>query len=119
VSTIHFAARMAEIRKRFATKLAAKIAESESIFVDLTGESGAEALKTLYQRNHDMAGIAPTIGFSETGEAARTLDAILLGPYRAGRALTTGELARVRRALDALRAAAQADLKSIEAECLP
>jgi hypothetical protein len=110
---------MAEIRKRFAVKLAAKIEETESILADLAGASALEAAKATYQRFHEMAGIAPTIGFVETGNAARALDAILIGPYRAGRALTPDELIKVRAGLETLRAAAGAEMKSLAAECLP
>jgi len=121
VSNDRLAARIAEIRKRFAAKLTAKIAETDAALADLA-ESGGKAVETVkatYQRFHEMAGIAPTIGLSETGKAARALDAILIDPYRAGRGLTPDETAKVREGLDALRTAARADMKAIDAEYLP
>lgn len=109
---------MAEIRRRFANKLAAKLADIEFALGDLSGAGGIEAVKVYYQRFHEMAGIAPTVGFPETGKAARALDTILVGPYRAGNALTREDLTRTDEALKALRAAAHAELQAIDVEPL-
>jgi hypothetical protein len=116
-----FSERMAQIRRRFASKLAAKIEETNASLSDLAGNEGAaiDTVKAAYLRFHEMAGIGPTIGFNETGRAARDLAEGLIVAYRAGRGLIPAEMTKVSAGLDALRAAAHTDLKSIDAECLP
>ena len=107
---------MAQIRERFATKLDLKIADTNSALPEVASEgaSGTEAVAAAYRRIHDICGIAPTVGFVETGRVARTLDEILIGPFRAARALTADEMARLRTGLEALQAAARIDATSID-----
>jgi hypothetical protein len=114
VSTDLFADRMAVIRKRFASKLFVKLTEIDMALPHAVGEGSAvfEAVTTTYRRIHDVCGIAPTVGFTETGRVARTLDAVLIGPFRAERGLTPAEAAVLREGLDALRAAAMHDMQS-------
>jgi HPt (histidine-containing phosphotransfer) domain-containing protein len=111
VGTDRFEMRMTEIRNRFAAKLFAKIVETEAALADLCGEFAS--VKAAYQRFHEMAGIAPTIGFGEIGKAARALDTILIEPYRAARTLTQAELAQTQEALAALRVAADIETTSL------
>jgi hypothetical protein len=116
-----FSERMARIQKRFASKLAAKIEETDACLSDLAGDGSTtiDSVKAAYLRFHEMAGIGPTIGFEETGRVAQVLDTVLLDAYRAGRGLMPQEMTKAKDGLVALRAAAQADLKSFDAECLP
>jgi hypothetical protein len=118
VSIDPFAERIAVIRKHFASKLVARLGEIDASLPHLTGEGSTviEAVVTTYRRIHDVCGVGPTVGFAETGRAARSLDAILAGPYRSERGLTAGELAALREGLDALRAAAKLDMQSTNTE---
>jgi hypothetical protein len=114
MSTDQFADRMAAIRARFAAKLTAKIEETNAALPSLAGADGdvIEAVAATYRRIHDLCGVGPTVGFLETGRAARNLDAVLIGPFRAARGLTPDEVAKLKEGLDALRAAAQIDTQS-------
>ena len=116
MSNDQFAERIAAIRLRFASKLATKIEETDAALPHLAGAGGdvVDAVATTYRRIHDLCGVGPTVGFVETGQAARSLDAILIGPFRAARGLTDDEVARLKEGLDALRAAALIDIQSTD-----
>lgn len=108
-----FAERIAMIRVRFASKLNAKIADTDAGLSDLLGDTAnaVEAVATTYRRFHEVCGIAPTVGLEEIGQVARNLNAILIGPFRSKRGLTGEEMVKLKQGLDALRAAAQIDLQ--------
>ena len=114
MSADQFAERIAVVRTRFAFKLAAKIGDTDAALLHLAADAdnAVGAVATAYRLFHDVCGIAPTIGFEEIGRAARTLDAVLIGPFRAERGLTADELVKLKQALDALRAAARIDMPS-------
>jgi hypothetical protein len=116
MSADQFAERIAAIRMRFASKLATKIEETNAALPHLAGTSAdvVEAVATTYRRIHDLCGVGPTVGFVETGQAARGIDAILIGPFRAARGLTADEVARLKDGLDTLRAAALVDIQSTD-----
>jgi hypothetical protein len=110
-----FAERLAGVRTRFASKLEGRIAEIDNALPELKGE-GVDVAKAVYSAHrkvHDLCGIGPTLGFSETGKAARVCERILLQPSREQRGLTEQELAQLKERLVALRAAAQADMQTI------
>jgi HPt (histidine-containing phosphotransfer) domain-containing protein len=71
-----------------------------------------QALETAHRTAHDLCGVGPTIGFHETGKAARKVEQLLLSPLRAGCGLSAQEAEQVRREIAALRAAGQADLET-------
>ncbi len=100
--------RLEAIRKRYATKLEPKINEIDSALTLLSGEGKAaiEAVAATYRRFHEICGTGRTLGFEQVGQAAHQGETILQQPFRAGRALTDTEVAMLREALDALRAAA-------------
>jgi hypothetical protein len=104
--------RIAVVRMRFANRLAAKIADTSTALPALAGEvpGAAAAVTTAYRRFHEMCGIAPTIGFDEIGRAARTLDTLLIEPFRAERGLTANEMIKLTDGLEALRAAARIEI---------
>ena len=109
-----FAARMAKIRARFAAKLADKIQETDAGLPQLAGKgrAAADAVAAAYRRFHDICGIGPAIGFEATGRVARTLDAVLVGPFRDHRGLSGDELAKVKEGLESLRIAARTEIQS-------
>jgi hypothetical protein len=109
-----FAKRLADVRRRFAGKLAGRIAEIDTALPHLTGTGGdvAAAVYTAHRKIHDLCGVGPTLGFTATGQAARVCERILLQPSRAERGLTEQEMAKLKEGLAALRAAAQNDMES-------
>jgi hypothetical protein len=111
VSTDEFAQRLAVVRKRFASKLATRINDTETALPRLAGNGPdvVDLVGTTHRCIHELCGIGPTVGFNETGRAARVIERILLEPSRLGRALTAAEVDSVRTGLGALRAAARAD----------
>jgi hypothetical protein len=111
-----FAARLAGVRKRFASKLEGRIAEIGGALPQLIGAGGvvAKAVYDVHRKVHDLCGIGPTLGFTETGKAARMCERVLLQPSRGERGLTEQEMAQLEAGLVTLRAAAQADMQTIE-----
>lgn len=107
----HFTLRLAAVRQRFATRLAARIASLDAMLPQMQGATRpcAEAVARAHHQLHELCGLAPALGFPATGRAARAAEEILRAPRRAERALTTAEAARLREALDGLRAAARAE----------
>jgi hypothetical protein len=110
-----FAERLARVRQRFISTLESKIEHSYADLPKLSGE-GRDAIDTLgeaYRRMHDIAGVGPTIGFVATGRAAKTVENILLGPYRATRGLGAAEVDAFKKALHVLREAAQREVQTM------
>ncbi len=114
-----FAERLATVRKRFASKLVARIAEINAVLPRLRGEGGevASLVYTAHRKVHDLCGIGPTLGFEATGKAARACEQILLQPSRGERGLTEQEMAHLKQTLAALRDAAQTEIQSTG--CVP
>jgi hypothetical protein len=113
-----FDERIAMVRARFASRLAGKIEETEAAAEQLVGDGSdaVVAVATTYRRFHDVCGIGATIGFVATGQCARTLDAILVGPFRDRRGLSEGELSRLKEGLASLRVAALVELESTNSD---
>jgi hypothetical protein len=113
LADIQFAERIAKIRARFVSKLADKIQAAHAALVPLAGEGSAaiEAVSVTYRQFHDMSGISSTIGFDATGQVAKTLDALLLGPFRDQRGLRPDELIRLKEGLHALQIAALTEIQ--------
>lgn len=109
----HFSDRLAAVRLRFASSLPEKIAATYAAIPTLTGDqSGAiAAVAESYRRIHGICGVGASVGFVSTGLAAREVEAVLLAPFRAGRALDADETALLERRLAELSAAAQAELQ--------
>ncbi len=109
-----FAERIAKIRARFVSKLADKMQATHEALVVITGDgaTAVEAVSTTYRRFHDMSGISSTIGFEATGQVAKTLDALLLGPFREQRGLRPDELTRLKEGLHALQIAALTEIQT-------
>jgi chemotaxis protein histidine kinase CheA len=114
-----FTERLARVRARFVSALDRKIEDTYAAIPALTGSdtAAAAAVEESYRRIHGIVGIGPTVGFSFTGRAARTVEDILLRPREAERGLTTEEMTSFKEALDALREAAARELQSFYASC--
>ena len=110
-----FAVQLAGVRKRFASKLEGRIAEIAVVLPELTGEGAdvAKAVYTAHRKVHDLCGIGPTLGFNETGKAARVCERVLLQPSRGERGLTEQEMAHLKDGLVALRAVALAEMQTV------
>ena len=109
-----FVERLDGVRRRFAAKLPAKLAEIDSALPQIAG-AGSDVAALVYathRKVHDLCGIGPTLGFESTGRAARVCERILLQPSRDQRGLTEQELAHLKEGLVALRAAIQIDTQS-------
>jgi hypothetical protein len=104
-----FETRIDGVRIRFASKLADKIQQTTAALARMAenGSEAAAAVENAYRRFHDISGIAPTIGFEATGQSAPSCDAILAGPYRSQRGLSTAELVQLTESLEARRVAAR------------
>jgi chemotaxis protein histidine kinase CheA len=111
----HFEERLANIRDRFASSLESRIADAREALPRLLGQETAVAEKVAetYRQLHGICGIGATVGFVATGKAARSAETLLLAPFRAKRGLTSNEGERLRKALDALAAAARLELQSL------
>jgi hypothetical protein len=108
----HFNDRLEVVRKRFASSLKGKINDT---YADLPhmldgGASAFDALADAYRRIHGICGIGRAVGFAATGLAAKDVEDVLVAAYRGQRGLSAGEVARLEKTLDALAAAAQAEL---------
>lgn len=110
-----FNKRIARIRQRFAAALPQKIDGGFAALPRLA-ESDADAIELLvvtHRNLHEMCGVAPSIGFTATGVAARAAETVLRGPAKSKRPLTPQEVVAYREAIEKLREAAQSELESI------
>lgn len=113
MTNVDFNERVARVRARFAASLPGKIADS---FADLKQMSGGgsdsiETVITAHRRLHEMCGIAPTLGFEATGNAARSTEATIHEAAKAKRAATPAEIAALKTELEQLRTAASGELQ--------
>jgi chemotaxis protein histidine kinase CheA len=104
-----FEERMAAVRQRFVAKLDARIDEIDLAIPQLGREGGLDALKVVHRNAHGLCGIGPTLGFVETGKAARSIERLLLVAVKAERTLTADETTRVREGVALLRSTATAE----------
>jgi len=112
-----FAERLAKVRHRFVSALESKIEDAYTAIPRLSGttSAAAEEVAEMYRRMHGLVGIGPTVGFAQTGRAARGAENVLLEPHHAKRGLTTQEIDSFRKALHGLREAATRELQSFYA----
>jgi HPt (histidine-containing phosphotransfer) domain-containing protein len=109
-----FAERLAAVRTRFAGMLGARIDEIEATVPELGREGAQETLARAHRRAHDLCGVGPTMGFVLTGQAARTIEQVMLAALKANRPLTGDEVERVTDGVAALRSAASAETNPLE-----
>ncbi len=115
MQTDDFAERLARIRARFAATLESKVAALCRNLPHLSGSDAGvhDRVAEAYREVHKLRGVAATVGFAATGTAARGAEDALLLPFQSRRGLTAGETELLRKALAALRAAAQSELQSM------
>jgi len=108
------AQKVAQVRQRFVSTLAAKIDETCAELTKFGGEAGpaTAAVAEAYRRMHGIVGIGRTVGFPATGSAAHDVEDVLRPPYRAGRGLSADELSVLKVTLQALREVAARELHS-------
>lgn len=106
---------LARVRQRFAGTLLNKVDYSFACLPKMSDkDSGAiETIVVIHRKLHEMCGIAPSIGFSATGLAARAAETVLREPARSKRPLTVEEVSAFISELNRLRAASQSDLQSM------
>jgi hypothetical protein len=107
--------RLSKVRHRFAGTLESKIKDNFAVFPHLSG-SGTEVhehVAEVYRRLHEICALGPTVGFLQTGNAARAAEVILLEPHLAQRGLTLVESAQLKKALDGLWSAARVELQTM------
>ena len=104
---------LARVRARFASALDGKIGESFAALEKMSG--GGETIEiviTAHRRLHELCGIAPTLGFTATGKAARSAENVMREAARSKHALTPAELTALKSELEAVRTAAAGDLQT-------
>ena len=104
--------RLAGVRARFAAALAGKIGDSFAALEKIAGGGGTvEIVIAAHRRLHEICGIAPTLGFAATGEAARAAETVMREAVHSKRALTPAEIGALTGELVALRKAAADELR--------
>jgi chemotaxis protein histidine kinase CheA len=114
-----FAESMAAVRRRFATKLDARIDEIECARPQLGRESGLDVVVLAHRQAHSLCGIGPTLGFVGTGWAARSIEQLLLGAINAKRALNDDEIPRLVEGIALLRSSASAEMNPAGQDASP
>lgn len=114
MATDPFTDRIARVRTRFATTLSGKIDETCAAIPRLTDAAPAApvAVEEAYRCVHGIVGVGPTVGFPESGNAARAVEDVLRPAQQQQRGLTSGEIAQLTKSLQALREAAARELQA-------
>jgi hypothetical protein len=114
MDTDRVAEQIAVIRRRFSKKLRRALREIDAALPGVPGEGSVavDSVAAIYRTLHDMCGVGPIVGFIETGRVARSVSAVLIGPFRDKRGLTKDEVTTITEGLGALRSAAALDIAS-------
>jgi chemotaxis protein histidine kinase CheA len=105
-----FAESMAAVRRRFMSKLDARIDEIACAMPHPGREGKFDVLVLAHRQAHSLCGIGPTLGFAGTGGAARSIEQLLLGAVKAKRALTGDETLRLGEGIALLRSNASIEM---------
>jgi len=108
-----FAGHLARVRDRFAARLPARIDESEKA-IDPEAADPIEAVIVAHRRLHEMCGVAPTLGFAETGTAARAAETVVRVPAKEHRLLTESERTVFVEKIATLRQIASRELQQVQ-----
>ena len=97
--------RLEAVRRRFASSLECKIKDTLAELPNLSGDGEAvvDAVAASYRRIHGICGVGAAVGFAVTGRAAKDVEDVLIGAFRARRGLAADEVARLKATLDAFR----------------
>ncbi len=108
-----FVEHVARVRERFASKLNDKVTASFAALEKMSagGDDTIETVIAAHRLLHEMYGVAPTLGFGETGKAAGGALTTIREGAKAKRAPTAAEIAAFKSGLERLREAAAADLR--------
>jgi HPt (histidine-containing phosphotransfer) domain-containing protein len=109
-----FSDRMAALRERFSGQLIARIDGIGAVAPQLGG-AHLDVLAQAHRDAHHLCGVGASLGFAETGKAARSIEQLLLAAVRAERALTSEELSRLRAGIALLRSTASAEMGAARA----
>ena len=109
-----FTERLGHIRQRFATTLSSKVDDSFACLPKLAETDGGaiDTIVVIHRKLHELCGLAPTIGFTATGKAARAAESVLREAAETKRSLTSEEVTAFIAELGGLRVATQSDLKT-------
>jgi hypothetical protein len=102
--------RVAAVRLRFVANFDTRVGEIETAMPQHGGEVALETLTEAHRKAHGMCGIGASLGYVETGIAARSIERVLLGAVKAKRVLTDDEIVRVREGIALLRLIAATEL---------
>jgi HPt (histidine-containing phosphotransfer) domain-containing protein len=107
-----FAERLAAVRKRFAANLDTKMRAIAAAAPALSGADmdTANKVATVHHLLHELCGLAPTVGFPQTGQAARSMEQILRPAVQGKRGLNAQESAAFQHGLEKLGMATQSEL---------
>jgi hypothetical protein len=105
-----FAESIAAVRRRFVTKLDARIDEIACAMPHPGREGGFDVLVLAHRQAHSLCGIGPTLGFVVTGGVARSIEQLLLGAVKARRGLTDDETLRLGDGIALLRSNASIEM---------
>jgi len=100
---------MAALRQRFSGQLIARI-DGIGVVAPLLGEDNLGVLAQAHRDAHHLCGVGASLGFVETGKAARAIEQLLLAAVKAERALTSEEIPRLRAGIALLRSTASAEM---------
>jgi hypothetical protein len=106
-----YAERIAAVRQRFLGRLDARIEVIASAIPQPGREDGLDALVLAHREAHGLCGAGPTLGFVGTGNAARSIEQLLLAAVKAERTLADDEIIRLREGIALLRSTATAETR--------
>lgn len=106
---------VARLRHRFVETLESKIKTTVVAADHMTRDDDGvfRHVSESYRHLHSICGIGATVGFAATGEAAQVAEDALMQAYHEKRGLNESEVRSLKRALEALREAAAAELRSM------
>lgn len=98
-----FEARLQKIRERFVTSLPERLRQTEAAFP--AGGTGAsrDDIEDLRFFAHDLAGIAPGLGFAALGQAGRSLEECAVHCLHNGGCLDDGSARQIAQHLQEIR----------------
>jgi hypothetical protein len=104
---------VARVRTRFASTLNDKVAASFAALDEMAGggDRAAEACIATHRRLHEMYGVAPTLGFAETGKLAGSALSTIREAAKGKRPPMQGEIVALKHELEGLRDASTAELQ--------